>query len=245
MALYVGTSGWAYREWKPGFYPADLPQRRFLEHYAHTLSACEINSTFYRIHSEDTVKRWAAAAPADFRYAAKAHRMVTHARRVATADYLKQFMDQLSALGPKLGAVLFQFPAHRERDDASLRSLLDILPPGPGYAFDFRHPSWDAAEVSRTLESAGGARCLTDWSGDAPAGLPPGRFGYVRLRVDRYGNARRGAWRDVLLDEAERRDVFVFVKHEGHAAGDPHAGVGLATWLRRQALRRARPTRRS
>ncbi|MDQ4094763.1 MAG: DUF72 domain-containing protein, partial [Actinomycetota bacterium] len=72
MTLFVGTSGWAYREWKPDFYPAELPQARFLAHYGRQLSACEINATFYRLQSESTFTKWATAVPDDFRYSIKA-----------------------------------------------------------------------------------------------------------------------------------------------------------------------------
>ncbi|CAN0490284.1 unnamed protein product, partial [Phaeothamnion confervicola] len=77
-SLHVGTSGWAYREWKPAFYPEGLAQDRFLGHYGSVLSACEINATFYRLQSESSVERWAGAVPPDFRFAVKAHRRLTH-----------------------------------------------------------------------------------------------------------------------------------------------------------------------
>jgi uncharacterized protein YecE (DUF72 family) len=45
VSLHVGTSGWAYKEWRPAFYPEGMPQARFLSHYASVLGACEINAT--------------------------------------------------------------------------------------------------------------------------------------------------------------------------------------------------------
>ena len=59
MSLYIGTSGWAYKEWKPAFYPADVPQDAFLGYYASVLGACEVNATAYRVPSESVVGRWA------------------------------------------------------------------------------------------------------------------------------------------------------------------------------------------
>jgi uncharacterized protein YecE (DUF72 family) len=74
MALYVGTSGWAYKQWKPGFYPEGLPQARFLEHYSTALNSCEINATFYRRQAESTFEKWARAVGDEFRFTTKAHR---------------------------------------------------------------------------------------------------------------------------------------------------------------------------
>src|SRR5438093_12780611 len=78
MTLFVGTSGWAYKEWRDGFYPVDLPERRFLEHYSGVLSACEINATFYRLQTKDTFTRWVEMTREGFRFAVKAHRRLTH-----------------------------------------------------------------------------------------------------------------------------------------------------------------------
>ena len=80
MSLHVGTSGWAYREWRPAFYPEGLPQDGFLAHYASRLTACEINATHYRLQTADAVANWVAQTPESFRFATKAHRRRTHGR---------------------------------------------------------------------------------------------------------------------------------------------------------------------
>lgn len=232
MALFVGTSGWAYREWKPGFYPEDLPAQRFLEHYGQVLTACEINATFYRLQSEDTVRRWAGATPEAFRFTAKAHRRLTHGKRLGGDDegFLEAFLRQAAAFGGRLGAVLFQLPPYRRRDDGALAALLDALP-GGRYAFEFRHDSWGDPEVAAALAERGAAVCISNSDGSVPAALPPGPFAYVRLRTDRYSEVARAAWAGLLEREAAGRDVFCFAKHEGIPAGDPYGGVGLAQWL--------------
>src|SRR4051812_47853037 len=101
MALYVGTSGWAYKEWKPAFYPEKLPQTRFLEHYASELGACEINATFYRMQTAATFAKWAAGVPDGFRFAVKAHQGITHGPQVAgDREFLDAFLRSISPLGP-------------------------------------------------------------------------------------------------------------------------------------------------
>lgn len=234
-ALYVGTSGYAYKEWKPDFYPADIPQNRFLEHYSHTLSACEINATFYRLQSEQTFAKWASQTPQSFRFSLKAHRGLTHGKEIApgaeTRGLLDTFLKGATVLGPQLGIVLFQFPPYRRRDDAQLDALMDALPAGIRVAFEFRNDSWDSSEVTDHIAERGATICVSETKGETPATLPPGPHAYVRLRTDRYTTEARSAWLTLLQSEAERRDVFCFAKHEGIPAGDPLGGVGLAAWL--------------
>jgi uncharacterized protein YecE (DUF72 family) len=231
----VGTSGWAYPEWRPEFYPEGLPRREFLAYYGRTLTACEINATFYRLQSEPAMGGWAAAVPEGFRFAVKAHRGVTHGAVFppdATDDgLLARFLRSLGALGTRLGTVLVQLPPHRARDDAALERLLAALPRDPACALEFRHESWDRPEVAERIAAAGGTVCLADRDAQAPERLPPGPLAYVRLRADRYDDQAREAWRDLLVREASGRDVYVFARHEGVPAGDPHVGVGLAEWL--------------
>ncbi len=98
MTLYVGTSGWAYKEWKPGFYPEGLPQSRFLEHYATKLTAVEINATYHRRQEESTLKKWVDAVPEDFRFVVKGHRAITP--RADSAGLLQDFVSDMQALAP-------------------------------------------------------------------------------------------------------------------------------------------------
>lgn len=235
MALYVGTSGWSYREWKPDFYPPDLPQRRWLEHYGAALSACEVNATFYRLQSKETFAKWAAATPETFRYSAKAHRRITHGRSMAPDEgrdeFIKTYLDSLRPLGKRLGAVLLQYPPKRERDDAALDALLEALPREYDYAFEFRHDSWVDRHVYERIAAAEATVCLAGTTGEVPDSLPPGPLGYVRLRTERYTEEQRAGWLRLLQREAKTRDVFAFAKHEGIPAGDSYGGVGLAQWM--------------
>lgn len=234
MTLYIGTSGWAYREWKPEFYPEDLQQKNFLAHYASRLSACEINATFYRLQKNETFEKWVGAVPESFRFAIKAHRRLTHGKTIAVDQeqlaFLKTFLRSLEPLEGRIGALLFQFPPYRRCDLQGLGSLMDLLPVDR-CAFEFRDLSWDRPEVRVAIEERGGTVCVADTTGDAPAELPGGRLAYVRMRHDHYSPEQRDAWRRTLINAAATRDVFAFTKHEGVAAGDPHAGVGLAQWL--------------
>jgi uncharacterized protein YecE (DUF72 family) len=235
MALYVGTSGWSYPGWKPAFYPQGLPQSRWLEHYSKVLTACEINATFYRLQADSTLSKWARATSPSFRFATKAHRSLTHGREIAPhrdrSRMLEAFCKSVSSLGGRLGAMLFQFPPYRRRDDDGLAHLLKALPAGTPTAFEFRHVSWESPDVQPRIAEAGGTVCISDTAGSVPAGLPPGPIGYVRLRLERYSPAARCAWLELLQAEASSRDVFVFAKHEEIAVGDEYGGLGLARWI--------------
>jgi len=234
VAAHIGTSGWAYKEWKPDFYPEDLPQRLFLQHYSSVLTACEINATHYRLQAESTVTRWAEETPESFRFAAKMHRRLTHSRDLAGDEawfgFLDEFIAQLDPLGDRLGALLVQFPPTRRRDDAALARVLNALPDHMPAAVEFRHESWVDPSVSTRVAKAGTV-CWSDTSGDVPERLPPGPIAYVRLRADVYSDRQREGWRELVAREAEVRPVLVFTKHKDVPAGDPHRGVGLAEWL--------------
>ncbi|HWL66607.1 MAG TPA: DUF72 domain-containing protein, partial [Actinomycetota bacterium] len=234
MSLYVGTSGWSYREWKPDFYPADIKQKEWLNFYSTRLSACEINATFYRLQANETFARWRDSVPDSFRYSIKAHRRLTHSRRIAPEgegkDFLAAFFRSLEPLGDRLGIILWQFPPYRKRDDDQLEALLAEIGGRRG-AFEFRDDSWLNAEIRARLADAGHTMCVADTTGDPPTSLPPGPVAYIRLRHERYSEEQRDGWRKLLADEADKRDVYAFSKHEGVPAADPFAGVGFATWL--------------
>jgi uncharacterized protein YecE (DUF72 family) len=232
-ALFVGTSGWAYKEWRGGFYPPELPQSRFLEHYSRTLGACEVNATFYRLQSETTFARWRQSVPESFRLAVKAHRGICHrksfAPRADRNDLLWRFLASLEPLGEQLSCTLLQFPPFVERDDAALGSLLAALPLPA--ACEFHHPSWEEPRVRQSVAEQGGTICVLETEGSVPERLPAGPIAYVRMKATRYDEQARASWLDLLRREAEERDIYVFTKHEGVPAGDPFAGVGLAQWL--------------
>jgi uncharacterized protein YecE (DUF72 family) len=239
MALFVGTSGWDYPEWKPAFYPAKLPHARFLEHYAHALDACELNTTFYRLHDRAAVSRWAESVPPPFRFAVKAHRRLTHRKRLALGTtgraFLRQFLESLEPLGERLACILFQFPDFAERDDSAIEELVTALPDELRFALEFRNDSWESPEVEEMVVELGGAVCLSETEGAVTDRLPQGPVAYVRLRADRYSEVQRECWLTLLKREAERRDVYAFAKHRDVPADDPFTGVGLAQWLKTHA----------
>ena len=235
MSLHIGTSGWAYPEWRPAFYPAGLPQDDFLIHYASILGGCEINATAYRLPSAAAVGRWAAQTPPGFRFAVKAHRRLTEAAAPgehAWHDFLTRFLESLAPLGERFGCLLIPLPDEHPRDDDLLTAMMDALPPDIPFACNLRHPSWRGADVDAAIASAGGTRCFEETDGEpAPTAFPAGPLAYVRLRAERYEDDARDSWAEALAREARARPVLAFARHKDLPAGDPAAGIGLAEWL--------------
>jgi len=216
--LFAGTSGFAYPQWKPDFYPKDVPQKKFLEHYAARLNAVEINYTFRRLPAATTLENWAASTPAGFLFALKAHQRITHIRRLkdareATEVFLK-VIDPLRA-ARKLGPVLFQLPPQLHVDPALLLGFLELLPRDLRFAFEFRHPSWLNEEVYRLLEARNACLCLAESEKLEVPHVITADFVYFRLRKPDYTPADLAAIGDRCQELlGAGKDLFVFFKHE-------------------------------
>jgi uncharacterized protein YecE (DUF72 family) len=131
MKLYVGTSGYSYKEWKGSFYPEDLPAKGMLRYYAERFKTVEINNTFYRMPTESLLEGWAAEAPAEFRFVLKAPQRITHIQRLKdVADPVARLIEVAAVLGERLGPLLFQLPPNLKKDVERLREFLKVLPPG-------------------------------------------------------------------------------------------------------------------
>ena len=111
MPVLIGTSGWQYRDWRGGLYPAGVAQRRWLEHYASYYLTVENNASFYRLPTEQTFAGWRARTPGDFVMAVKASRYLTHVRKLRDPEEpVARLLGAAAPLGPKLGPVLLQLP---------------------------------------------------------------------------------------------------------------------------------------
>lgn len=128
--IRVGVSGWSYPHWRSTFYPAGLPHRRELEFAAHTFDALEINGSFYSLQRPSSYRRWRDAAPADFVFAVKGSRYVTHMKKLADIEVaLANFLASgLLGLGDKLGPVLWQLPEALHFDRDRTAGFFELLP---------------------------------------------------------------------------------------------------------------------
>lgn len=216
--VYAGTSGFAYPSWKPRFYPADLPAKRFLEYYAGRLNSVEINYTFRRLPAETTLENWIKATPQGFLFCPKAHQRITHlARLKGAADFVAVFLRSLDPLRAtrRLGPILFQLPPYFRRDDTALADFLTALPTDLRYSFEFRHESWLTDEVYKLLSDNNASLCWAESEKLAIPEVSTARFAYFRLRKPEYPPEERKALALAVQKLVkQRKDAFVFFKHE-------------------------------
>ena len=220
MKLYVGTSGYAYKEWKGSFYPDDLPAKRMLHYYGEQFRAVEINNTFYRMPTASVLETWAAAVPADFRFVLKAPRRITHMQQLKdAADSLAYLLDTAGTLGRRLGPLLFQLPPGLKKDLPRLREFLVLLPPQRRAAFEFRHPSWFDEAVFDLLRAHQAALCIADVEDDLKVPVvATADWGYLRLRRTDYDDADLQSWVSRVQGQPWQ-EAFVFFKHEDAGTG--------------------------
>jgi uncharacterized protein YecE (DUF72 family) len=214
--VWMGTSGFDYKEWKGVFYPADLPQEEFLRHYATRLESVELDHTFYRMPNAKKIAAWKEATPERFRFTLKASRKITHQEKLQLpSDALEYLVRTVLGLESRLGALLFQLPPYFRCDAARLAGFVAALPRELPAAFEFRHDSWFNDEVYGILEQRRAALCIHDGDdGTTPLGVTGG-FTYLRLRRSAYAAERRREWCERMRGWiAAGIDVFAYIKHE-------------------------------
>jgi uncharacterized protein YecE (DUF72 family) len=161
--IRIGTSGWVYAHWKKIFYPAGLPQSRWLLRYAESFDTVEINGSFYRLPSEAAFSRWSDAAPEDFLFAVKAPMWAANMTWfVKSEQSAEAFLSPMRRLGSHLGPVLYQFSRGRRADLPLLADFTAKLPKDVMHVFEFRHDSWFTSEVKEFLEEHGISFCTHD-----------------------------------------------------------------------------------
>jgi len=236
----IGCSGWNYAHWREVVYPKGLPARSWLEHYATLFDTVEVNTTFYRLAKPDAVARWLEQTPPEFVFSAKASRYMTHMKRLTELEpSLRRYYDAIRPLAesPKLGPVLWQFPANFKRDEQRLADALAILPPGR-HAFEFRDRSWFTDDVFALLRAYGAALAYgdhperpwqplvltTDWSFV--------RFHYgARGRRGNYSESELREWAQRLDPLREQAELYIYFNNDWE-------GFAVANAKRLKALMR-------
>ncbi len=240
--LFVGTSGWAYPTWKPGFYPAAVPSRAFLHHYASVLTAVEVNYTFRTLPTPAQLEGWLAAAPPGFCFSFKAPQRITHFARLRHCpDEVERFITSLTpaiAAG-KLGPLLFQLPPNFTADPARLQSFLEIPAfrgqDAPKIAFEFRHASWFSEEIYALLREAGAALCIADTDDLSTPDIQTAAFRCYRLRRDGgYTPGELRSFAERFTERSSQGEVYVFFRHQ-----DEPTGARNATYMLAQAAKLA------
>ena len=236
--VLAGTSGFAYPDWAPRFYPAGLRARELLPHYAERLPACELNNTFYARPTPARIGAWCNAVPRGFRFVVKAQRGASiRALYGDPAESAAWLTEALPGFGERLGAVLFRIDARSERNDDRLAGLLGAWPASIPLVLEAQHPSWTADETFAALRDAGAVLCTTDLDGseDLPDIRRTGPFLYLRLRRAVYDEAALDDWARRLvpfLDDG--MDAYVLFRHDedGTSALNAEAFAGRVERVR-------------
>ena len=228
----MGCSGWSYKDWRGVVYPADIPQRRWFEHYQTLFDTVELNSTFYRLPTPEAVERWAADAEPGFLFALKLGAFGSHRMKLSdAASWLPNHLDRVERLGAHLGPNLVQLPPRWKRNAARLDEFLSLAPRHIRWAVELREPSWLHDDVFDVLRAHGAALCVHDLLPDHPFELTTD-WTYVRFHgpdaINRpyhgsYGEDRLREWADRLqavLDDGG--DVYAYFNNDwyGNAVKD-------------------------
>ena len=244
----AGTSGWQYRDWRGAFYPADVPQRRWLEHYATQFATVENNGTFYRLPSREMFTSWRERVTGDFVMTVKASRYLTHVRRLRDpAGPVRRLLDAAAGLGDRLGPVLLQLPPDLRAAPQALHEALRQFPAAVRVAVEPRHESWWTDEVRGVLAAANAALCWADRNAAAVTPLwRTADWGYLRLHEGdgvpwpSYREATLSAWAErISATWADEADVYVYFNNDQSAAA-PRDAARLAAAVTRRGGHAAR-----
>ncbi|UCD63256.1 MAG: DUF72 domain-containing protein [Candidatus Zixiibacteriota bacterium] len=231
--LRIGTSGFSYRDWLGNFYPQFCPQADFLKFYSSKFTTVEIDASFYRIPSVETVRKWAGVTPEDFVFTAKFPRTVTHEGTLESRrEELGRFVEVMKHLGGKLGPLLLQFPYSFKPDRLDdLTAIVESLPPEGRFAVEMRNRKWLEIDSLMTLLSARGiALCLVDHPWMPRFNIKTAPFIYIRflgdhrkiendftyVRSDREDDLH---WWRQLVVEYLRDNVNCYIYFNNHYSG--------------------------
>lgn len=232
MEIKIGCTGWSYQGWIGPFYPKTIPSSDYLKHYCKTFGITEINSTFYKIPSQVTTRKWFSDTPENFVFTAKLPKQITHDARLRPGPYLDQFINSMAPLGSKMKILVIQLPPSLSFTEAStnLEKMLNHLPDTYRYAVEGRHPSWFTDLSYKFLSENNVSLVWNDVSGVLNPCDVTADFVYVRLIGDRtipenrFGTIQRDKTESIKnwaqkLDEIKNKISLAVVMANNHFEG--------------------------
>ncbi len=237
----IGTMGFSYADWRDVFYPRFLKPGDYLSFYAGHLNALEIDTTFHAVPPPERFEKWAAAVPADFRFAVKTPRAITHEAVIADAiGPMREFLQVARRLGEKLGVVLIQYPPTLPaRVWPQVERFLDSLPNDLRFAVEFRNDSWFIDPVIEGLRSRGMSLVNAEYDYAPREPTFTADFAYVRL-VGRHGRFEpmtherfdptgQLKWWHERLVNAQKKTIYLMINND-------FAGFSIGTADRLQRM---------
>ncbi|MGC2655614.1 MAG: DUF72 domain-containing protein [Mycobacterium sp.] len=226
MTVRIGTSGWSYDHWANVLYRPGLPAARRLARYVEVFDTVELNASFYRWPKDSTFAGWRERVPDGFTVSVKAHRGLTHYRRLSSPEpWIERFERCWAALGDRHGVLLVQLHPEQRRDDARLDHFLSLVPDSIWVAVELRHPSWNDPAVYALLEARRAAYVVMSGAGLACIPRATADLVYVRMHgpdpdamyTGSYSAEDLQAWADRIASwDREGRDVWVYFNNDPH-----------------------------
>ncbi len=220
VAVRVGTSGWAYADWRERYF-ARVPQRRWYEHVLADFGTVELNVSFYRLPTASVFEGWCRRAPEGAVVAVKASRYLTHVRRLREPqEPVARLMDRAVKLGPRLGPVLVQLPPDLPLDLDGLDATLGCFPAGIQVAVEPRHPSWWVDDARRLLERRSAALVWADRKGPITPLWRTAPFAYLRFHEGAtdpwpwYRDAELALWADRIASLTGDGDTYCYFNND-------------------------------
>ena len=225
LGYYIGTSGWHYDHWQDRFYPKKLTKTKWLEFYASHFITVELNNSFYRLPSEDAFTTWHDSSPANFTFAVKVSRFITHIKRLRNSEEaVDKFVSRAKILGEKLGPLLYQLPPNMHRNDEVLESFLSTLPQGMKHVFEFRHQSWLEDKVFEILHKYNTGFCVFDMPSVSCPLVATTDFAYVRFHGSTglywscYSDEELADWAKRLTNLARNlKAIYIYFNNDAEA----------------------------
>jgi uncharacterized protein YecE (DUF72 family) len=222
---YIGTSGWHYDHWRSRFYPEKLVKAKWLEFYASHFATVELNNSFYRLPSEAAFAAWRDSSPANFTFAVKVSRFITHIKRLKNSEEaVDKFITRAKILGEKLGPLLYQLPPNMHRNDEVLESFLGTLPEGMKHVVEFRHQSWLEDGVFEILHKYNIGLCVFDMPAISCPLLATADFAYIRfhgstgLYFSCYSDEELADWAKRLADlSTDLKATYIYFNNDAEA----------------------------
>jgi len=225
LHYHIGTSGWHYEHWRDRFYPEKLAKARWLEFYTGHFDTVELNNSFYRLPSENAFANWRDSSPANFTFAVKVSRFITHIKRLKdTGEAVDKFITRAKLLGEKLGPLLYQLPPNLHRNDEVLESFLSTLPRGMRHVFEFRHQSWLEEGVFQILHKHNIGFCVFDMPSLNCPLVATADFTYIRFHGSTglywscYSDEELASWAERLTSLAgSLKAIYIYFNNDAEA----------------------------
>lgn len=226
--ILIGTSGWSYHHWRGNFYPKELPNERWLEHYTKHFQSVEVNHSFYQLPEKKILQYWYDSTPTNFVFTIKASRYITHMKKLKDpTKSVDTLLERIAVLKDKLGPILFQLPPRFHFNKQRLASFLHGLSNEFRYAFEFRDQSWHTTEAYDLLSRHKAAFCIYELASYQSPKEITSDFVYIRLHGPNgayqgdYDTPTLSGWAGAVSSwSAQARDIFCYFDNDqaGYAA---------------------------